>query len=198
MPKPYQPNDKWARKAKEEGLRARSAYKLQELNERFHMLKTGITVLDCGAAPGSWLQVASQCVGPKGRVIGVDRTPIEPIADNVHTIQADILEHETLAKELAALGVKKVHVVLSDLAPNTSGVRDVDQWRSVELNQAVMALADQFLMKGGTCVMKLLRGADFDEFLQEVHRHFSTVKVNRVAATRDRSNEVYIVGLGFH
>lgn len=193
MPKRYTPNDKWSQRAASEGYRARSVYKLMELHDRFRLLKPGMTVLDCGAAPGSWLQFASEIVGVKGRVIGIDRQAIEPVAENVITMEADITDVETVGKELQKLGLETVDIVLSDLAPNTSGIRDVDQWKSIELSEAVIALAETFLKPGGTCVLKVLRGADFDEFLREKKRQWKNVKIAHAHASRDRSTEVYML-----
>lgn len=194
MPKPYQPNDKWSRRAAEEGFRARSVYKLQELDERYGLLEPGMSVLDLGAAPGSWMQYTSSIVGPKGVVIGMDLTPIAPIGENVHTYEQDITDFPAMEKILASHQLHHVDVVLSDIAPNTSGVKDVDQWRSVELSRAVMAVAEKFLRRGGRIVMKVFRGADFDEFLAEMRRSYGNVKVKQVEASRDRSREVYVVG----
>lgn len=193
MPKPYTPNDKWARKAAAEGFRARSVYKLMELDERFGLLKPGQIVLDLGAAPGSWLQYASQKVGPKGKVIGIDLTPIAEVAPNVKTFTQDMTDLSAVEQILGNEGIKRVDLVLSDLAPNTSGVRDVDQWRSIELSQAVLRIAENFLKRGGKCVIKVLRGADFDEFLRECKRRCHEVKAVSVQASRDRSTEVYLI-----
>jgi 23S rRNA (uridine2552-2'-O)-methyltransferase len=194
MPKPYQPNDKWSQRAAAEGYRARSVYKLQELNERYDILDSGMIVLDLGAAPGSWMQYTSKIVEPNGMVIGMDLTPIAPIAENVFTYEQDITDFAAIEKILATHNVQHVDVVLSDIAPNTSGVKDVDQWRSVELSRAVMAVAERFLRRGGRIVMKVFRGADFDPFLNEVRLQYGNVKVKQVDASRDRSREVYVVG----
>jgi 23S rRNA (uridine2552-2'-O)-methyltransferase len=193
MPKPYQPNDKWSQKAAAEGYRARSVYKLEELDARFKLFRPGMTVIDCGAAPGSWLQLASKRVGPKGMVIGIDLTAIEPIAENVHLHQIDMTDDAAVQAVLEQHGLRFVDLVLSDIAPSTSGVKDIDQWRSIELTQSVLALATQVLRPDGKCVMKVFRGADFDEFLGEVKAQWKNVKVVTVKASRDRSREVYVV-----
>lgn len=193
MPKPYTPNDAWSRKAAKEGFRARSVYKLMELDERFHLLKPGQTVLDLAAAPGSWLQYASKRIGPKGLAIGFDLKPIAPIADNVRTFEQDITQPEKIDSLLEAEHLPAIGLVLSDIAPSTSGIRDVDQWRSIELNQAVLAIAERWLKSGGHCVLKVFRGADFDEFLRDVKAEWSDVKMMSPRASRDRSREVYLV-----
>ena len=199
MPKPYIPNDSWSRKAAEEGYRARSVYKLMELDERYKLLKPGMRVLDLAAAPGSWLQYESQRIGPKGLAIGIDVTPIKPIAENVVTFQADVTDLKTIGPVLAE-HLKQIpqtpqafDVVLSDIAPATSGIRDVDQWRSIELNQSVLEVAHQWLKAGGFCVLKVFRGADFDAFLREVKANWKDVRMAFPQASRDRSKEVYLV-----
>tara|TARA_Y100000310_G_C20533578_1_gene739726 strand:+ start:426 stop:1034 length:609 start_codon:yes stop_codon:yes gene_type:complete len=193
MPKPYIPNDKWSRRAAEEGYRARSVYKLQELDERFRMLKSGMTVLDLGAAPGSWLQYVVEKIGPKGTAIGIDLQDMEPIEGTEHLYQADITDISAVEKILAKANETEVGAVISDLAPKTSGIKDVDQWRSVELSEAVVAVADRFLKPGGYCVMKVFRGADFDEFYGKLKNNWKQVKLQHTKASRDRSREVYIV-----
>jgi 23S rRNA (uridine2552-2'-O)-methyltransferase len=193
MPKPYTPNDKWSRRAAEEGYRARSVYKLQELNEKFRILKSGMTVLDLGAAPGSWLQYAAHTIGPKGTAIGIDLQEIEPIEGVEHLYQADITDMAAVEKILAKADKTEVGAVISDLAPKTSGIKDVDQWRSIELSEAVVEVADRFLKPGGYCVMKVFRGADFDEFYGKLKNNWKQVKLQHTKASRDRSREVYIV-----
>src|SRR3989339_1830739 len=193
MPKPYTPNDAWSRKAAKEGYRARSVYKLMELDERFHLLKAGQTVLDLAAAPGSWLQYVSKRIGSKGLAIGLDVKPIAPIADNVRTHEQDITHLEELDALLEAQHLPAIDLVLSDIAPSTSGIRDVDQWRSIELNQAAVDIAERFLKPGGVCVLKVFRGADFDSFLFKLKQTWKRVKPVQVAASRDRSKEIYIV-----
>jgi 23S rRNA (uridine2552-2'-O)-methyltransferase len=193
MPKPYTPNDKWSQRAAREGYRARSVYKLQELDEKFHLLQTGMKVLDIGAAPGSWLQYASKRVGPTGQVIGLDLAPIKHVAQNVHTVVCDVTDFKQVGGILSGQGWERADIVMSDIAPNTTGIKDVDQWRSVELSQHVVAIAERWLRRNGTLVMKVFRGADFDEFATQIKQRFPRFKVISVQASRDRSREVYIV-----
>ncbi|MSR86707.1 RlmE family RNA methyltransferase [Candidatus Peribacteria bacterium] len=193
MPKPYTPNDKWSQRAAKEGYRARSVYKLMELNERFGLLKTGMTVVDLGAAPGSWLQFAASEVGPTGALYGFDLTPIEAIADNVKTFVMDITDTYGVGETLRKEGVRDADLVLSDIAPNTSGVKDLDQWRSVELATASLAIAKDMLKPNGKCVVKIFRGADFDEFFGGLKLDWQEPKIVEVEVTRDRSREVYVV-----
>lgn len=195
MPKPYTPNDKWSQKAAKEGFRARSVYKLMELDQRFHLLQHGMTVLDFGAAPGSWLQYASTRVGPRGKVVGFDLQAIEEVAPNVSVHRMDISNHDDVREALDAEGVTEADIVLSDIAPSTSGVKDIDQFRSVELAHSVLALAVLFLKPGGSCVVKVFRGADFDDLLRDIKREgtWRDVRVRKVDASRDRSREIYLV-----
>ncbi len=192
-PKPYIPNDNWSKRAASEGYRARSVYKLQELDERYDLLHLGMKVLDIGAAPGSWLQYESKKIGDKGLAVGIDLKDIEPIAPNVKTYVADMMDHTGIEKILQGLGIQKFDLVISDIAPNTSGIKDVDQWKSLELSRAVVDVAKRFLKPHGMLVMKVFRGRDFDAFLQEVTMSFSDVKQKSVEASRDRSREVYVV-----
>lgn len=191
--KAYTPNDKWSQKAHAEGFRARSVYKLQQLDERFKLLKPGMKVLDIGAAPGSWLQYASKKIGGTGQVLGVDLQEIDHVAGNVRTVMGDIQDAQLIETQLKELGWPKADIILSDIAPNTSGIKDVDQWRSIELSQMVVEVAKKWLKPRGWLVMKVFRGADFDEFIAEVKSAFKLVKVASVKASRDRSREVYVV-----
>lgn len=196
MGTPYRPHDKWAHKAKEQGYRARSVFKLQELDERFKIIKKGYRILDVGAAPGSWLQYVHSVMGPQGKAVGLDLQPIEPIGALIATFVCDITDPEAVERVLAETGVNRFDVVLSDLAPSTSGIKDRDQWLSVELSRHVVAIAEKWLKPGGTVVMKILRGADFDDFLKEIKKKFSAVKVVRPPAVRTSSSEVYLVCSG--
>lgn len=192
-PKPYIPNDKWSKRAAERGFRARSVFKLQELDERFHLIRSGMKILDIGAAPGSWLQYESSKIGNSGMAIGIDLKEIEPIASNIKTFVGDITDDAAMATIFSDLGIEKFDLVLSDIAPNTSGIKDVDQWRSLELSRLVVACAKKYLKSGGMLVMKVFRGRDFDDFLHEMKTMFSDVRQVSVEASRDRSREVYVV-----
>lgn len=204
MPKRYTPNDNWSQKAQEEGYRARSVYKLMELDERFKLIKPGIKVLDLGAAPGSWLQYTAEQAGPKSKIIGMDLQEIEPI-EGVKTFQIDITNIEEVSKALMQQKPNepnqlnkpnepiKFDLILSDLAPATSGIKDVDQWESIKLSQSVIDVARKFLKPNGKCVIKVLRGADFDKFLMIMNNEWKRVKTVQVQASRDRSKEIYVV-----
>jgi 23S rRNA (uridine2552-2'-O)-methyltransferase len=186
-----QHQDKYFRQAKSEGYRARSAYKLIDLNERFHLLRAGNSVLDLGAAPGSWSQVAA---GLGARVIAVDLSPIQPLA-GVTTIRGDITQPDTSAQIENALA-GNADVVMSDVAPATTGVQLVDHARSIELARASLQLALKFLKPNGNFVVKVFQGEDFDAFVKEVKPYFRQISVHRPPATRGESSEHFVVGLG--
>lgn len=193
MPKPYTPNDKWSQRAAAEGYRARSVFKLEELDERFNLLSPGMKVLDAGAAPGSWLQYVSKKIGADGIAIGLDLKEIAPIAPNVHTFVCDMTDTEAVEACLRSVGMMQADIIISDIAPNTSGIKDVDQWRSLELNRAIVQIASKRLRRGGVLMMKVLRGRDFDGFFAELKPLYGKIRTVYVDASRDRSREVYVV-----
>lgn len=189
----YIPHDKFAKRAKKEGYRARAAYKLLDLQRKFELLKCGDMVLDLGAAPGSWAQVASSLVGGKSLVVAVDMVPIKPFGlPFVRVFQKDILDGD-FVEFLAKQGCKKFDVVLSDVAPNTTGVKERDQALSHELCLRVLEIATQLLKKGGVLVIKVFEGPDTPALIKEVERYFSSVKLVKPEASTKGSKERYIV-----
>lgn len=191
----YHPRDHFYRKAKQEGFRARSAFKLDEIARRFRIFRAGQVVVDLGAAPGAWLQILSDLVGPKGEVIGVDVVPIRPLGrPNVKTAALDVLSEEFWAA-LAALHPGPYDVVVSDLAPKTTGIRLTDEARSIRLATLALDVSRRHGKPGSTFVAKLFMGSGFEEFRDEVRTFFDEVKVVRPEATRGASVEVYLVGL---
>lgn len=189
-------NDEYVKRAKKEGFRARAAYKLLEINERDQILSPGMVVVDLGAAPGSWSQVAAKIVGEKGRVVGLDLLPIEPL-NNVRFLQGDFREddvYETLMRDLRG---EKVAVVISDMAPNISGVGAVDLPRSIYLAELVQDFARKVLKSGGSILVKLFQGAGFDEYVSVVRRDFEKVYIRKPKASRPRSREVYVLAKGY-
>lgn len=194
MTKPFIPNDYFARQARAQGFLARSAFKLQEITKKFPVIKTGQNILDLGAAPGSWLQVSSEIVGPKGKVVGADLTPIKFSAPNVKTFEMDILEEKNI-KKLIELG--PFDIVLSDLAPKTSGIKTRDQALSLELDNQVINLAKQVLKPGGAVIIKIFQSPDTNRFVREIKKLFKTVHTYKPTASRDRSFETYIIGLDY-
>lgn len=196
MPKPYQVQDKYFQLAKEQGYRARSAFKLLDIQEKFHIIKPGMTVVDLGAAPGSFLQVIAQIVGPSGKAVGFDLQEIEPFREpNVHVFVQDIMEKEALFSRLEELGVKRADVVTSDLAPKTSGIRDLDQGRSAELTDQAFYLATHILKPGGHFVGKIFEGQEMQLLIKRMKTRFRKVSVYKPPSSRDRSIETFIVGL---
>jgi 23S rRNA (uridine2552-2'-O)-methyltransferase len=192
----YDPRDRFFRKAKREGLRARSAYKLDEIQRRLRILRPGGRVLDLGAAPGGWCQIAAREVGPAGLVLGIDLEPIPGLAPPVRTWVADAFAPELLDR-LRKEGGAPYDAVLSDLAPKTSGVRDADEARSLALARRAMELARQVLKPAGSLVVKVFMGGEFEGFLQELRRAFERVKVVKPEASVARaSKEVYLIGHG--
>ncbi|MHC1679769.1 MAG: RlmE family RNA methyltransferase [Methanomassiliicoccales archaeon] len=187
--------DYYYRKAKQLDYRSRASFKLIQLNDRFNLFKPGMTVVDLGAAPGGWLQVVAERVGPKGKVIGVDLQPIEPI-EGVQTIKGDIRKQEVL-DELMALTGGKVDVVLSDMSPNITGSYSMDHARSIELCEMAMSFALATLSRNGKLVFKMFEGDMSRDLLAEVQKHFETVKRYSPEASRSASSEIYVVAKGF-
>jgi 23S rRNA (uridine2552-2'-O)-methyltransferase len=183
--------DHYYRKAKEEGYRARSAYKLKQINEKFHLIKKGDFIVDLGAAPGGWLQVARELSGKEGKVVGVDLEKIEPIP-GVITFQADITKESTVDLVKEALG-DDADVVICDAAPNLSGAWDMDHARSVDLSQSALAMAGKLLKPRGNFLVKVFQGDMFPGFLAAVKKEFSSVQAHSPAASRKESAEMYVV-----
>ncbi|HYV48256.1 MAG TPA: RlmE family RNA methyltransferase [Myxococcaceae bacterium] len=195
MGKPYRPKDHYFRKAKKEGLRARSAFKIEEIAGRFGVFRRGARVLDLGAAPGGFLQVIAQAVGPEGMVLGVDLVPIKPLPfAQVRTAVLDVLEEGADAK-LAALEPGAFDAVISDMAPKTTGIKDTDEARSLRLAERALEIARARGRPGGAFICKLFMGRDFEAFRALIREAYEEVKVVRPEATRGASQEVYLVGL---
>lgn len=189
----YDHRDRFFLKAKQEGFRARSAYKLDEIQHRFKLLRAGNRVLDLGAAPGGFCQVAAQAVGKGGFVLGVDLEPIPTLPAPVVTWVADAFTPELLDR-LRKEGRAPYHAVLSDLAPKTSGVRGTDEARSLALAERALGLALQVLVPGGAFVVKVFMGGDFEGYHKQCKQAFQQVKVVKPEASQARhSKEVYLV-----
>ena len=187
--------DYYYRKAKQLDYRSRASFKLMQLDERFSLFKEGMTVVDLGAAPGGWLQVAAERVGPRGRVIGVDLQPIEPL-EGVRTIKGDVRRKE-VREELLSLTGGRVDMVMSDMSPNISGSYSMDHARSIELCEIALAFALETLSPGGSLVFKMFEGDMSRDLVAEVQRHFATVKRYSPQASRASSSEIYVVAKGF-
>lgn len=178
--------------AKRHGYRARSAFKLKQIHNRFDIFSEGNTVLDLGAAPGGWSQVAKEFVGENGTVIGLDILSVKPI-ENVQFIQGDITDTETHKELIHQLKNKKADVVLSDMSPDISGTYSVDQARSIWLCEHALDIAEQFLNPNGAFVCKIFEGEDTKEFLDKIKRRFYIVKKISPKASRKSSSEIYII-----
>ena len=194
MGKPYQPKDAFFRKAKEQSFRARSAFKLEEMVQRFSLIRSGGRVLDLGAAPGGFLQVIGDKVGPKGSVLGIDRVAIKPFSQTwIQTAVLDVLA-EDFSANLDALDANPFDLVVSDLAPKTTGIRTTDEARSMALAEIALHTALRRGKAGSHFATKLFMGGDFPAFRETVKAQYGEVKVVRPEATRSASMEVYVVG----
>ncbi len=186
----YDRKDRFFHKAKAEGFAARSAYKLEEMQKRFKILRPGQLVVDLGAAPGAWSQVAQKCIGDSGVIVGIDLKPIEIQVPKARFFVMDAFEFDS-----TILPRPEVDVLLSDMAPNTTGVRQVDQARSLALCEQVLTLSETHLKAGGHLVMKIFEGHEAEEFGRKMKRHFGEFKRFKPEAVRKGSFETYLVGL---
>ena len=189
--------DFYYREAKREGYRSRSALKLKEISDKYHIFKKGYVVADLGAAPGGWLQVERELVGDGGLVIGIDLSFIRPLPfDNVKLIKGDVTDPVVL-EGFFKLSGKKVNIIVSDLAPKFSGVHDLDHARQIGLARIALESAPKMLRTGGSMVIKVLQGSEFKAFITDVNSFFANIKIYKPSASRDSSAEVYLVCTGF-
>ncbi|GAA4868830.1 23S rRNA (uridine(2552)-2'-O)-methyltransferase RlmE [Luteimonas vadosa] len=188
-------SDPYVKKAQADGLRSRAAYKLEELVARDRLLKPGMVVVDLGAAPGGWSQWVRQALGDDGRVIALDILEMPPLA-GVDFLHGDFREDMVLSRLESMLDGQLVDLVLSDMAPNKSGVESVDQPRAMHLAELAMAFADEHLRPGGAFLAKLFQGTGFDEYVRELRRRYAKVAIRKPAASRKRSPEVYALAQG--
>jgi 23S rRNA (uridine2552-2'-O)-methyltransferase len=197
MAKPYDPKDFYYRQAKKQGLRARSAFKIDEILRRHRLLAKGDAVLDLGAAPGGFLQILADTVGETGVAVGVDLEPIRNLGKRwVRTGTVDLLAPDALEK-IRALHAGPFRLVTSDMAPKTIGIKVTDEARSLELVRMAMHVAEHALAPGGAFVAKVFMGGDFPALKKELQTRFEKIHIARPEATRDSSYEVYVVGTGF-
>ncbi len=199
MPKTWvrkRKEDYYYRKAKQEKYRSRASYKLLQANKKYRFLKKGNIVVDLGAAPGGWLQVARKTVGSKGFVLGVDLKRIEPLkADNVQTVIGDITDLET-QKNIEIMLPFSANAVISDVSPNVSGVWEVDHARQIDLARESLHIALRILKKGSYFFVKVFQGDMVQDFLDEIKRYFVRVEIIKPQASRAKSAEIFILGLG--
>ena len=187
-------NDPYVQRAQKEGYRSRAAYKLLEIDQRDHLLKRGMVVVDLGATPGGWSQVAASKVGPTGKVIALDLLPLHPIA-GVEFILVDFQQDSVLALLEERLGGKQVALVISDMSPNITGVGITDQARGMHLAELALEFCVGHLQPGGSFLIKVFQGVGFEDYLKLMRGQFKRVVTRKPDASRDRSSELYLLGL---
>ena len=188
-------NDHWVHQAQKDGYRSRAAYKLLEINEKDKLLRQGMTVADLGSAPGSWSQVAARIVGDHRRIFALDILEMAAIP-GVDFIQGDFREDEVLARFEALLDGRPLDLVISDIAPNITGMSATDQARSAYLCELALEFARQHLKPGGHFLVKVFQGSEFNAYLAEMRSSFTQVVSRKPKASRDRSTEIYLLGKG--
>jgi 23S rRNA (uridine2552-2'-O)-methyltransferase len=189
-------NDPYVKQAQKDGYRSRASYKLIELNERDRLMRPGMLIVDLGSAPGGWSQVAGRIVGEKGRVIATDILPMDHV-HNVDFIQGDFTDDAVFNQILEALGGRQPDLIISDIAPNISGIDSADQASSMYLVELALDMARKVLKPRGNFVAKVFQGSGSDAYLKELRKSFEKVSIRKPAASRPRSREVYVVAKGF-
>ena len=189
-------SDPFVKQAQKDGYRSRSAYKLIELNEKDRLIRPGMRIMDLGSAPGGWSQVAGRLVGSKGRVLATDILPMDEVK-NVDFIQGDFTEEATVEKLLAWLGGGKFDLIISDIAPNITGIDSADQASSMYFLELALDTVCKTLKPGANFLAKMFQGSGSDDFLRELRKHFDKVTIRKPAASRKESREVYLVAKGF-
>ncbi len=190
-------SDLYVKRARQEGYRSRAAYKLLEIQEKDHILKRGMRVVDLGAAPGGWAQVASAIVGPSGRVLALDVLAMEPL-EGVTFIQGDFRDEAVLVRLRESLGAEPLDLVLSDMAPNATGTMAVDQPRAMLMAELALEFARETLKPGGTLVVKAFQGEGFDSLLSGLRASYARVASRKPRSSRAESRELYLVSKGFY
>lgn len=189
-------SDPFVKQAQKDGYRSRSAYKLIELNDKDRLIRPGMRIMDLGSAPGGWSQVAGRLVGSKGRVLATDILPMDDVK-NVDFIQGDFTEDATVEKLLAWLGGGKFDLIISDIAPNITGIDSADQASSMYFLELALDTVCKTLKPGANFLAKMFQGSGSDDFLKELRKHFDKVTIRKPAASRKESREVYLVAKGF-
>ena len=189
-------HDVFVQLAQKEGYRSRAVYKLMEINDKDRIIRPGMSVLDLGSAPGGWSQVAGECVGAHGRMVASDILPMDTLPD-VRFVQGDFTAQETNDRIMAELNNQPLDVVLSDMAPNMSGLTEVDQPRAMYLVELATELARTSLAPGGALITKVFHGEGFEAWFREIRGCFTRVVTRKPSASRSRSREVYVVASGF-
>ena len=189
-------SDPFVKQAQRDGYRSRSAYKLIELNEKDRLIRPGMRIMDLGSAPGGWSQVAGRLVGEKGRVLATDILPMDALTQ-VDFIQGDFTQEQTVQQVLEWLGGAKFDLIMSDIAPNISGIESADQGRSIWFLELALDTVRQTLKPGANFLAKMFQGSGSDAYLKELRTHFAKVLIRKPAASRKESREVYLVAKGF-
>ncbi len=189
-------DDEFVARAQQEGYRSRASYKLLEINNKDKLIKPGMTVVDLGAAPGGWSQIVADIVGEEGMVVALDILPMDPLP-GVEVLQGDFQEEEAFNRLLDTLRGRPVDLVMSDMAPNMSGMRSIDQPRAMYLCELTLDLARSVLKPGGNMLLKLFQGEGSDEFVRACRESFRKVVIRKPAASRARSREVYVLALNY-
>ncbi len=189
-------SDEFVIKAQQAGYRSRAVFKLKELNDKYALIRPGMTIVDLGAAPGGWSQFAAEILDADGQVIAIDLLPIDPMA-GVEILQGDFREDEIYQQLLDLLQGRPVDLVLSDMAPNMSGMNEIDQPRAMYLCELAAAFAKETLCEGGQFLSKVFQGEGFDSFIKELRQDYQSVITRKPAASRNRSREVYVLGRSF-
>ncbi len=189
-------DDEFVKRSQKEGYRSRAVYKLEEIDQKDHLLKPGMTLIDLGAAPGGWSQYAARKLKGQGRIIALDILPMEALPE-VEFLQGDFLDNEVFEQLLAMLGEDRPDLVISDMAPNMSGMNAVDIPRAMYMAELALDLALRVLKPGGGLLVKVFQGEGFDEYLQQLRQHFNRVVMRKPKASRSRSREIYALATGF-
>jgi 23S rRNA (uridine2552-2'-O)-methyltransferase len=187
-------NDPYVQRAQKDGYRSRAAYKLLEIDEHDHLIKPGMVVVDLGATPGGWCQVVANKLGDKGRIIALDLLPLHPLP-RVEFIQGDFREDSVLAQLEELLNGQQIGLVISDMAPNISGIDSADQARAMHLAELALDFAMQHLKPGGVFLVKVFQGVGFEDYLKLMRSNFVKVVTRKPKASRDRSSEQYLLGM---
>ncbi|UYZ83769.1 23S rRNA (uridine(2552)-2'-O)-methyltransferase RlmE [Entomomonas sp. E2T0] len=189
-------DDPYVKQAQKDGYRSRASYKLLDIQEKDRILRNGMTVIDLGAAPGGWSQVVSRVIGEKGKLIASDILPMDSIAD-VTFVQGDFTEDAVFEELLSVVGNAPVDLVISDMAPNMSGMRSVDQVKAMLLCELAFDFATRVLKPGGDFLIKIFQGEGFDSYLQSIRQAFDKVQMRKPNSSRGRSREQYLLARGF-
>ncbi len=188
--------DPYVQRAAREQWRSRAAFKLEQIQSKTRILKPGVRCIDLGAAPGGWSQLAARIVGPKGRVLAIDIASMAPI-DNVEILEGDFTSAQMPARMLEVLGASKADLVMSDVAPNITGSRAVDQPRAMHLAEEALALCQSVLRPGGSFLVKLFQGEGFELFVETARQQFQTVRLIKPKASRPESREIYLLARNY-